>query len=101
LLCKLAKDTIVELRKTIESAAPEIRENLTELTAKLAKDRAKWAKDGLDEEECLQKEEEYLKERLSQEQMALEAIHPVDRSIMDRYQRYQTQVFYFLLYTHC
>ncbi|PLW22459.1 hypothetical protein PCANC_08382 [Puccinia coronata f. sp. avenae] len=92
LLCKPAKDTIVELRKTIESAAPEIRENLTELTAKLAKDRAKWAKDGLDEEECLQKEEEYPKERLSQEQMALEAIHPVDHSIMDRYQRYQTQM---------
>lgn len=73
MLFKQAKHTIVELRKTIESAAPEIRENLTELNAKLAKDRDKWTQDGLDEEECFQKEEEYLKELLSQEQMALEA----------------------------
>ncbi|PLW22445.1 hypothetical protein PCASD_07790 [Puccinia coronata f. sp. avenae] len=92
LLFKQAKDTILELRKTIESAAPEVRANLTELNTKLAQDRAEWKKDGLDEEECFQKEEEYLKQRLSEEQMALEGILPVDRSIMDRYQRYQAQM---------
>jgi hypothetical protein len=98
LLFKQAKDTILELRKTIESAAPEVRANLTELNTKLAQDRAEWKKDGLDEEECFQKEEEYLKQRLSEEQMALEGILPVDRSIMDRYQRYQAQVFPLLIH---
>jgi len=92
MLFKQAKDTAKELLKSVETAGDHIREIIENINARLTDERELWKNDGLEGENALQKQEDDLKKLLAQEQMSLEAIHPVDRSIIDRYQRYKAQL---------
>ncbi|KNE98950.1 hypothetical protein PSTG_07794 [Puccinia striiformis f. sp. tritici PST-78] len=91
-LLRQARDVARELISMIDAVSPEVKDGLKKLGNRLTEQRDGWMGEGEEEEDCLIKQHQELKDLLSKAQMDLEGIHPVDLSIMERYKKNKAQM---------
>jgi hypothetical protein len=97
-LYKQAKNTAREFSKMAQGASDDVRDRLTKLSHHLNTEKDSWKEEGIDGEDAIDKQQEHIQGLLSAAQMSLEGIHPVDVSIMERYERFAAQVKFTCLY---
>ncbi|POW16380.1 hypothetical protein PSHT_06752 [Puccinia striiformis] len=91
-LLRQARDVARELISMIDAVSPEVKDGLKKLGNRLTEQRDGWMGEGEEEEDCLIKQHQELKDLLAKAQMDLEGIHPVDLSIMERYKKNKAQM---------
>ncbi|MBW0476478.1 hypothetical protein O181_016193 [Austropuccinia psidii MF-1] len=89
---KNASEMINELQKASSAASDQVNQRMSHISAQLSEERKAQENQGVDEEEILDSQRQWLQNVLNEEQMSLEVAHPVDPSIMDRYKRLSTQM---------